>query len=103
MGWNLVEQWAQDKQCFEAQRYGRCNCRSRKGNPCERHQAVQQACQAISEGQASKLTLEEILKHVGNYRCNESRWGKHCNHRGCIRAEEIIDWLTELLQQQEAA
>ena len=80
LSWWRLADWFEQKTCQEHRRFGSCSCLSgRKGhkrNPCDRTQAVADACAAMAMGETPSLDLEEIITRAGHHRCTK----RHCNH-----------------------
>ncbi len=100
--WWVMSDWFEQKTCRQHRYDGACYCLSgRKGhkrNPCKRTQAVADACKELAQGERPSIDLDEIETRAGHHRCKYSR----CNHKGCIEADVVLDWLATYRRQQAA-
>jgi hypothetical protein len=92
--WFAAADYARDKQCRERQSTGSCGCVSRRKrktnyNPCDRAEQVIESCDALSRGYPPALEVAEIIQWFERHRCRDHR----CNHRGCSRADAVLEFL----------
>lgn len=99
MNWCGVADVVRRAQCFEMQRYHRCNCRSGKGlkcyNPCDRNEAIARIAEALDEGDTGKGTPEQVEDWLVKHTCQASRAGRCCQHKGCMDRECAIDFVQD--------
>lgn len=95
VNWGAVADFAHDRMCDERRKYGRCNCKSRGKNPCFIAAQMEAAATAIMLEETSAIDPASIAKWVRSRTCGKSKSCQGCNHKGCIRAEEIVQWIEQ--------
>jgi|WetSurMetagenome_2_1015567.scaffolds.fasta_scaffold340176_1 hypothetical protein len=89
LNWFVISDWFEQKTCKPHRQYGGCCCCNRRGNPCERTQNVADACKALGFEEQPGVDLDEIIVRAKHHKCKTP----NCNHRACIEAERVIEWL----------
>jgi hypothetical protein len=100
--WFEVGDFLRTKRCFEQKKTGRCGCRAQPKNACGIATAMAESADNMGLGRPANHTPDEIYKLVAWKRCGKSRRGRSCNHKACIRAERIVDWLATQTTQKAA-
>lgn len=93
MNWLDVSYWCKAHTCFEHQRTGRCCCPGTK--TCGKGRECAILAELLADGAEDPASVRKIRSFVRSKSCGVSRSGKECNHRGCIKAEEIVCWLEQ--------
>lgn len=90
MSWDTVYDWLRRHTCYEAQHTGTCSCPA-----CKRTRAAMNTIIAFSIGTPTTGTIAQVIAVVHSKRCFKSQAGHHCNHKGCVTAEQVIEFLSQ--------
>jgi len=93
MNWFAVADFLRTKRCFEAKKTGQCNCRAKPKNACGIATAMAESADNLGLGRIAVHSPQEIYKLVAWKRCGPSRRGGNCDHRMCILATELAEWI----------
>lgn len=93
MNWLTVADFLRTKRCHEAKRTGVCGCRAKPKNACGVATEMAEACEELDSGRNGSRTPEDIAKLVRWKACGTSRRGGECQHRVCMKAEELAAWI----------
>jgi hypothetical protein len=85
LNWAGVGDWIHQHICWTHQHSGSCHHKS-----CKAAVLLEQAAYDLDLGGESEYSPADFAKFVRQKQCH----GFHsCNHRGCINAEMVKDWL----------
>ncbi len=103
MNWLAVADFVKSKTCDENRRYGRCCCRTRGKravNPCAHANTITATAEALDslsfdDADISALSgdMDSVRRWVVKHTCYASQQGQPCQHRGCMHAETLLDWI----------
>lgn len=106
MNWNIVAADVRRAQCFDMQRFHRCDCRSGKGfkcyNPCGVNETIARVAEALDQGDVYKGTPEQVEDWLVKHTCQASRDGRACQHKACQAREKAIDFVQEMRRKVAA-